>query len=112
MAGILRGEVRWADLNPVRGHEQAGRRPVLILSHDVFNVRSGTVIAVALTSQPQQAGFPLTLELNVGELGKPAWAKISQIRTLSVERIGKRLARIPPLEVAKVIEGLNEILGA
>ena len=72
MAGILRGEVRWADLNPVRGREQAGRRPVLILSHDVFNVRSGTVIAVALTSQPQQAEFPLTLELNVAELGKPA----------------------------------------
>ncbi len=112
MAGILRGEVRWADLNPVRGHEQAGRRPVLILSHDIFNARSGTVIAIALTSQPQKAGFPLTLALKAAGLGKPAWAKISQIRTLSVERIGKRLARIPPLEVAKVIEGLNEILGA
>ena len=112
MAGILRGEVRWAALNPARGHEQAGRRPVLILSHDVFNARSGTVIAVALTSQPQKAGFPLTLELERARLGKPAWVKISQIRTLSAERIGKRLARIPPLEVAKVIEGLNEILGA
>ena len=61
MARILRGEIRWADLNPVRGKEQAGLRPVLILSHDVFNERSGTVIAVALTSQPQRAGFPLTL---------------------------------------------------
>ena len=112
MAGILRGEVRWADLNPVRGHEQAGRRPVLILSHDVFNARSGTVIAVALTSQPQKAGFPLTLELAAARLGKPAWVKISQIRTLSVERIGKRLAKIAPPEVAKVLDGLNEILGA
>ena len=112
MAGILRGEVRWADLNPVRGHEQAGRRPVLILSHDVFNARSGTVIAVALTSQPQEAGFPLTLEIEAAGLSKPAWVKISQIRTLSVERISKRLARIAPSEVAKVIEGLNEILGA
>ncbi len=63
MAQILRGEIRWADLNPVRGKEQAGLRPVLILSHDVFNERSGTVIAVALTSQPQRAAFPLTLEL-------------------------------------------------
>ena len=111
MARILRGEVRWADLNPVRGHEQSGRRPVLILSHDIFNARSGTVIAVALTSQPQKAGFPLTLELKVAELRKPTWAKISQIRTLSVERIGKRLARIPPGDVTKVIEGLVEILG-
>ncbi len=111
MARILRGEIRWADLNPVRGSEQAGRRPVLVLSHDIFNARSGTVIAVALTSQLQQAGFPLTLELQVAELRKPTWAKISQIRTLSVERIGKRMARITPLEVGKVIEGLNEILG-
>ncbi len=50
------------DLNPARGHEQAGLRPVLILSHEIFNERSGTVIAVAITSQPQRAGFPLTLE--------------------------------------------------
>jgi mRNA interferase MazF len=112
MAKILRGEVRWADLNPVRGHEQSGHRPVLILSHDVFNARSGTVIAVALTSQPQKAGFPLTLQLEVAQLRKPTWAKISQIRTLSVERIGKRLGRIAPIDVTKVIEGLNEILGA
>src|ERR1700692_290703 len=95
MARILRGEVRWADLNPVRGHEQSGRRPVLILSHDIFNARSGTVIAIALTSQPQKAGFPLTLEIQARGLSKPTWAKISQIRTLSVERIGKRLASLP-----------------
>ena len=109
---MIRGEVRWADLKPVRGHEPSGHRPVLILSHDIFNARSGTVIAVALTSQPQKAGFPLTLELKVAKLRKPIWAKISQIRTLSVERIGKRLARIAPLDVTKVIEGRNEILGA
>jgi len=111
MARILRGEIRWADLNPVRGHEQSGQRPVLILSHDIFNARSGTVIAVALNSQPQKAGYPLTLELKAAELRKPTWAKISQIRTLSVQRIGKRLARIPPTDVTKVIEGLVEILG-
>ena len=62
MARILRGDVRWAELDPVRGHEQAGRRPVLVLSHNVFNDRSGTVIALALTSQEPRAGFPLTLE--------------------------------------------------
>jgi mRNA interferase MazF len=111
MARILRGEIRWADLNPVTGREQAGRRPVLVLSHDVFNARSGTVIAVAVTSQPQRAAFPLTLNIGLAELKKPAWVKISQIRTLSVERIGRRLARLGPGEVAKVIEGLNEILG-
>lgn len=111
MARILRGEVRWADLNPVRGHEQAGLRPVLILSHDVFNERSGTVIAMALTSQPQRAGFPLTLELQAAKLPKRSWVKISQIRTLSVERIGAKLGRVSPEEVAQVVEGLNEIIG-
>jgi mRNA interferase MazF len=111
MARILRGEVRWADLSPVRGREQAGHRPVLILSHDVFNARSGTVIAVALTSQTPTAGFPLTWPVPVGALEKAAWVKISQIRTLSTERIGKRLARLRPEDVDKVMAGLKEILG-
>lgn len=111
MARILRGEIRWADLNPVRGREQAGRRPVLILSHDVFNERSGTVIAVAITGQPQRAGFPLTLELRSEALPKQSWVKISQIRTLAIDRIGKRLSRVTPEEVAQVVEGLNEIVG-
>ena len=111
MARILRGDIRWADLNPVRGNEQAGLRPVLILSHDVFNARSGTVIAVAITSQPQRAGFPLTLELDFSVLPKQSWVKISQIRTLSVERIGRKIAEARPEELAQVIEGLNEIVG-
>ena len=111
MARILRGEIRWADLNPVRGREQAGLRPVLVLSHDVFNERSGTVIAVALTSQSQRAGFPLTLELQATKLPKRSWVKISQIRTLAAERIGTRLGRASPEEIAQVVEGLNEIIG-
>ncbi|HUF61737.1 MAG TPA: type II toxin-antitoxin system PemK/MazF family toxin [Verrucomicrobiales bacterium] len=112
MARILRGEIRWADLNPARGSEQAGQRPVLVLSEDVFNERSGTVIAVALTSQEPRAGFPLTLESSASGLPKRSWIKISQIRTLSTERIGRRIARSSGAEMSKVIEGLNEILGA
>ena len=112
MAGILRGEVRWADLDPIRGNEQSGRHPVLILSADVFNERSGTVIAVALTSRLPRAGFPLTLELDSSKLPKQSWVKISQIRTLSTERIGRKMGAVSPEELAEVIEGLNEILGA
>lgn len=111
MAGILRGDIRWAELNPARGNEQTGLRPVLILSHNVFNDRSGTVIAVALTSQPQRASFPLTLELTTPRLPKRSWVKISQIRTLAVERIGKRLGKASPEELVQVVEGLNEIIG-
>mgnify|MGYP002642093713 CR=1 FL=1 len=111
MARILRGEVRWADLNPVRGREQAGHRPVLVLSQDVFNQHSGTVIAVALTSQEQRAGFPLTLELKADKLPKKTWVKINQIRTLSIERLGKKIDQVSPEEIAQVVEGLNEIIG-
>ena len=110
MARILRGEIRWADLNPVRGHEQAGLRPVLILSHDIFNERSGTVIAVAVTSQPQKAGFPLTIELKSRNLPKKSWLKISKIRTLSVERIGKVIGKASLEELNQAIEGLIEII--
>jgi mRNA interferase MazF len=110
MAGILRGEIRWADLNPARGHAQAGLRPFMILSHDIFNERSGTVIAVAITSQPQKAGFPLTLELKAGNLPKKSWIKISQIRTLSVKRIGKVIGKASLEELTQVIEGLDEII--
>lgn len=111
MARLLRGEIRWVDLNPVRCREQARLRPVLILSHDVFNERSGTVIAVALTSQPQRAGFPLTLELHARGLPKKSWVKISQIRTLAVERMGQLIGRASPEEMVQVVEGLNEIIG-
>jgi mRNA interferase MazF len=83
---------------------------VLILSHDIFNERSGTVIAVAITSQPQRAGFPLTLELRSTNLPKRSWIKISQIRTLSTERIGKLLGRVSEEELNQVIDGLNEII--
>lgn len=108
---IRRGEIRWADLDPVRGHEQAGRRPVLVLSHDVFNDRSRTVIAVAITSQPQRAGFPLTFELKSAALPKQSWVKINQIRTLAAERIGDLLGEASPEEIEAVIDGLNEIIG-
>ncbi len=111
MAKILRGDIFWACLDPSLGNEQKGTRPVLILSHDVFNERSGTVIAVALTSQPQRAPFPLTLEIESVKLPKKSWIKISQIRTLSTQRLTKKISTLSPEELAQVIEGLNEIIG-
>ena len=84
---------------------------MLILSHDVFNERSGTVIAVALTSKESRAGFPLALESHAPGLPKRSWIKIGQIRTLATERVGRRLARTSEEELSRVIEGLNEIVG-
>ena len=104
MARVLRGDVLWTDLK--------SRRPVLVISHDVFNERSGTVIAMAITSQSQKAGFPLTVELAGDTLSKRSWVKVSQIRTLSVERLGRRIGRLSPEEMLRVVEGLNEIVGS
>ncbi len=111
MAKILRGDIVWADLDPTRGNEQSGRRPVLVISQSIFNERSGTIIAIALTSQEPRAGFPLTLELNKTKLPKESWAKISQIRVLSVDRLGSKIGRAHVDELEQLIEGLNEIIG-
>ncbi len=110
MARILRGDILWADLNPVRGHEQASFRPVLVISDNIFNERSGTVIAMALTSQPQRARFPLTFELDDEKLQKKSWVKISQVRTLSTTRLSKRITRVAPEIVDQIVEGLTEII--
>ncbi len=110
MDKILRGDIRWADLNPVIGSEQGGFRPVLILSNDIFNEKSGTVIAMAITSSPQKAGYPLTLELTKTTMPKRSWVKISQIRTLSTERIKGKISRISAEELNLVISGLNMII--
>jgi len=111
MARILRGDIIWANLDPTLGHEQSGLRPVLVLSQNVFNARSGTVIAVALTSQRPGASFPLTFELSSPKLPKKSWVKISQIRVLSVQRLGNKLAAATSDEMVIILEGLNEILG-
>jgi mRNA interferase MazF len=110
MARVLRGDIMWAELNPTVGHEQGGERPVVVLSHDVFNDRSGTVIAVAVSSQEPRAGFPLTLEITSAKLPKRSWVKISQVRTLSVERLTRKLGRVAPEELDRIVEGLNEII--
>ncbi len=110
MARILRGEIYWANLNPTMGHEQSRRRPVVIISHDVFNNRSGTVIAMALTSQSPRAGYPLTLHLDSELLPKESWVKISQIRTLSVKRLGSKVGNVSEEELLLLIDGLNELI--
>lgn len=111
MARILRGDIRWANLNPTSGHEPSGLRPVLILSNDVFNERMQIVIAVAVTSKQPRFGFPLALEIDSAELPKKSWALMGQIRTLSTKRIGKKLGLVSIEEIDRIIEGLNEIIG-
>lgn len=73
---------------------------------------SAAFAKAALTSQPQRAGFPLVLELESVKVGKPAWVKISQVRTLSTRHLGKKLGRVSPDELQRLVEGLNEIMKA
>ena len=111
MARILRGDIYFADLNPVQGHEQSGFRPVLVISHDVLNKNSGTIIVLAITSKKQKAGFPLSYPLpdNTG-LPKQSWIKINQIRTISTQRLGKKVTHLTTDELAPIIPGLNELI--
>jgi len=102
--------VYWADLSPTRGREQSGLRPVLVLSHDVLNRRSGTVIALAITSREQRAGYPLTHRLRSGGLPKDSWVKMSQVRTLSAERLRDRIGVVADEEVSEIVEGLIELI--
>ncbi len=111
MARILRGEIYWADLGPIRGRERTGLRPILVISHDVFNTRSGTAIVLAITSQPQRAGFPLTLGLESVRLPKPSWVKINQVRTLSTDRLRRKLGAVSLEELNQAINGLMELVG-
>ena len=112
MARILRGDIWWAGLDPVLGHEQGGHRPVLILSTEPYNFHTSTVIAMAITAQPQRMGYPVTYALPDQLLPKQSWVKIGQIRTLAVERLGRRICRLGEEEMVQIIGGFLELIGS
>lgn len=84
---------------------------MLVISDDLFNERSRTVIALAVTSQMPRAGYPLSYELVGLDLPKRSWVETTQVRTLAVDRLGDRLARATSLQLLEVVEGLNEVIG-
>lgn len=110
MAQILRGQIYFADLEPTKGREQAGFRPVLVISNEFFNTPSGTVIAMALTSKEPRAGYPLTYEIKSLKLPKRSWVKISQVRILDSQRLSKCLGQLEYSEVNKIVFGLSKII--
>ena len=110
MIRILRGDVVWADLNPTKEHEQIGARPVLVLSHDVFNQKSGNVIAMTITSKDPLVSFPLAYELKDPNMPKRSWVLLSHIRILSSLRLGKKITRLSERTLSDVVSGLNEII--
>lgn len=105
---IERGDIVWADLPPAVGHEQAGRRPVLVVSRAPFNSASRTVIAFAMTSSPRNLAFPLTIEVPPGIMPKATRVKLTQVQTLASGRIGKRVGQVPAEFVNRCLAGLLE----
>ena len=103
MLDLLRGQVYWADLDPVRGHEQAGRRPVLILSSGQSNSRSELAIVLPITGSPQRTESTYSPQLESVEMPMESWILLRQIRTISEERILNYAGRVSNAELKRVV---------
>ena len=110
---IKRGEVYYADLNPVVGSEQGGLRPVLIVQNDTGNKHSPTVIAAAITSQMGKARLPTHIELNANSFGlrKDSVVLLEQIRTIDKSRIKEKIGELPADVMRKIEDALLLSLG-
>ena len=110
--GPARGEIWLADLDPTRGHEQAGRRPVLILSEDPFNrSRAGLVIAVPITSTLRPNPFRVRLSPMEGGLKVESDALCEAVRSLSKDRLVVRFGKVKAETMAIVEDRLRVLLG-
>lgn len=107
---ILRREIYWANLNPTRGREQGGIRPVLIISNNIFNQRSGTVVGLAITSVEPRVKYPLVKELICSSLPKRSWVKITQIRTISTERIENYIGQIDSAQMDDIMLAIDDLI--
>ena len=110
---IKRGEVYYADLNPVVGSEQGGIRPVVVLQNDVGNKFSPTIIAAATTSKLDKAKLPTHIELPKGSttLPKNSLVLLEQIRTIDKSRIKEKIGELPPSVMIKIEQALLISLG-
>ncbi len=101
---MKRGEVWLAVLDPVRGSEQAGTRPVLILQPDVLNAFLRTIVIAPFTTNLKWAGFPFCAQLAAGEGGLPNDSVLlgHQIRVADKSRLLRRLGALSGPELANV----------
>lgn len=112
---MKRGEVYWSDINPRSGSEQRGRRPVIVVSNDGFNLaptwRSVIVVPVS-TSARQTARGPTVVALPSGSggLDRPSVAVCHQLTTLDRAKLAERLGTLPPTLMAAVANGLKAAL--
>ncbi|QOV22770.1 type II toxin-antitoxin system PemK/MazF family toxin [Anabaenopsis elenkinii] len=110
MAEITRGEIWTVDLNPVRGHEQAGKRPCLVISVDLFNQgASGLVVVLPVTSKDKGIPFHVTVKPPEGGVKIESFIKCEDVRSISVERLEKRWGTVSP-EILTLVEDRLRIL--
>lgn len=108
-----RGEVYFADLNPVRGREQGGRRPVLIIQNDIGNRHSPVTIVAAITSAVSERAYPTEVRLAAGLGGLPRESAVllNQIKTIDKERLEQRLGQLDAAAMRQVDEAIELSLG-
>jgi len=105
------GEIYLADLNPTKGHEQSGTRPVLIMQNDILNKNLNTVIVAPITSNLNAKGKLTTyfLPKNTSCLKQDSIALLFQIRTLDKKRLQKKISALPKEEIFSIKEQLKFI---
>ena len=93
---ISQGDIMWADLSPVKGHEQAGFRPVLVLQNNILNPKLNTVVVAPITSNLQAKGKLLTFFLSASDTRLPqdSVALLFQVRTLDKSRLKKKVSTL------------------
>ena len=107
-----RGEIWLADFDPVRGHEQSGRRPVLVVSVDEMNSgKSSLVIVVPLTTKHRGIESHRLIRPPEGGLVKPSYLLVEAIRSISRERLVVRWGVVSPATMFDVEIWLKTLLG-
>ena len=110
---IRRGDVFWVDLNPVKGSEQAGRRPVVVIQNDVGNEVAPTVIVAPLTTKSFTKHYPINVHLPRGVAGlkEHSTVLLSQIRTIDKTRLDRKIGHLPPTSLKQVDQAICISLG-
>ncbi len=108
---IRRGEIYYADLSPVKGSEQGGIRPVLILQNDTGNKHSPTTIVAPITSVHKKSSMPTHIGIDCVFLDKESVVLLEQIRTIDKRRLSDRLGQISQIDMQRVESAMNISLG-
>jgi len=108
---VERGDIYYADLNPVIGSEQGGVRPVLVVQNDIGNKFSPTVIVAAITSNTEKARIPTHIIVDSEGMFKKSVVLLEQIRTIDKSRLTKKIGKLSEADMKRVEEALKISMG-